>query len=67
MAQKALFISVNDMKKKSIINGMTDDDKILQFIELAQDTYIHQFLGTNLYNKIQADIIADTLAGDYLT
>jgi len=67
MAQKALLISVNDLKKKSIISGMTDADKILQYIEVAQDTYIHQFLGTDLYNKIQADIIADTLTGVYLT
>jgi hypothetical protein len=67
MAQKALFISVNDLKKKSIIHGMVDDDKIIHFIEIAQDIHIHQYLGTKLYDKLQADVIASSLTGDYLT
>jgi len=67
MAQKALFISPTELKRKSILEGLVDDDKILQFIEVAQDTQIHRLLGTDLYNKFQADVIADTVAGDYLT
>jgi hypothetical protein len=67
MAQKALFVTVDDIKKKSIIDGMVDEDKIIPFIEIAQDKHIHDLLGTDLYDKLQADIIADSLAGDYLT
>ena len=67
MAKKALFISVDDLKKKSIIDGNVDSDKILQFVEVAQDTHIQNYLGTDLYNKLQADIVASTLAGDYLS
>lgn len=67
MAKKALFISTDELKKKSIIDGNVDSDKILQFVEVAQDTHIHNYLGTDLYDKLQAEIIAGTLAGDYLT
>lgn len=57
MAKKALFISVDDLKKKSIIDGNVDSDKLLQFIEVAQDTHIQNYLGTNLYDKIQTLIV----------
>ena len=35
---KALFISTNFLKKKSIISGSVDPDKMLQFIETASKT-----------------------------
>ena len=57
MAKKALFISVDDLKKKSIIDGNVDSDKILQFVEVAQDTHIQNYLGTDLYNKLQDLIV----------
>lgn len=63
---KALFITRQDVIAKSPLNGNIDPDKIMQHIELAQDIHIQQQLGTDLYNKLQADIIAGTLAGDYL-
>jgi len=50
---KALFISVIDLKRKSIIDGNLDGDKVIQFIEVAQDTHIQNYLGTDLYNKLQ--------------
>ena len=37
---KALFINVNDLKRKSILSGNLDGDKIMQFIEVAQDTHM---------------------------
>lgn len=58
---KALFISVKDLKDHSIIDGNTDADKIIQFIEVAQDIHIQQYLGTSLYDKLQSLIIADTI------
>ena len=62
----ALFISRTDLVKNSIIDGNTDTDKFIQFIKVAQQVEVQNLLGTDLYNKISADIIADTLSGDYL-
>ena len=64
---KALFISTDDVKRKSILKGSLDVDNFIQYIEVAQDTHILSFLGTDLYDKISADIIASTLTGVYLT
>jgi hypothetical protein len=66
MAQ-ALFITRNDLVKYTAINGNVDTDKFLQFIKIAQDIHIQNYLGTDLFNKISNDIIADSLSGDYLT
>ncbi len=61
MAQKALFITINDLKRKSIIDGNVDADKLIQFIEVAQDTHIQNYLGGLLYEKLQALILAGTI------
>ena len=63
----ALFISRTDLIKNSILDGNVDTDKFIQFIKIAQQIYIQNYLGTDLYNKISADIIADNLSGDYLS
>ena len=57
MAQKALFITINELKRKSIIDGNVDADKLIQFIEVAQDTHIQNNLGGKLYTKSQNLII----------
>ena len=62
----ALFISRTDLVKNSIIDGNVDTDKFIQFIKIAQEIEVQNYLGTDLYNKISADIIAGTLSGDYL-
>lgn len=64
---KALFITLKELKRKSIFDGNLDADKIVQFIEVAQDTEIQTYLGSKLYEKLQADIIANTLTGNYKT
>ena len=61
MAQKALFITVVDLKQRSIIGGSVDPEKIVQFVEVAQDTHIQNYLGGKLYNKMQDLIINDTI------
>tara|TARA_R110002153_G_scaffold186958_1_gene340019 strand:+ start:505 stop:1008 length:504 start_codon:yes stop_codon:yes gene_type:complete len=63
----ALFIKRADLVKNTIINGNVDTDKFLTFIEIAQEMHIQNYLGTDLYNKISADIVAGNLAGDYLS
>ena len=58
---KALFINVNDLKRKSILSGNLDGDKVIQFIEVAQDTAIQNYLGGKLYQKLQDLITTETL------
>ena len=66
MAQ-ALFITRNDLVKYTAVNGNVDTDKFIQFVKIAQDIHIQNYLGSDLFNKISADIIADSLIGNYLT
>ena len=58
---KALFASTTYVKKKSIISGSVDPDKMIQFIETAQDMHIQNYMGTALYKKVQSLIVADTI------
>jgi len=62
----ALFIKREDLVRNSILDGNVDTDKFIQYIKIAQEIHIRNYLGTDLYNKISADIIAGTLVGDYL-
>ena len=68
----ALFINRTDLIKNSIIDGNTDVDKLLPFIKIAQQIDIQNLLGTDLYNRISADITSGAsggtgLTGNYLT
>jgi hypothetical protein len=64
---EALLITRDDLVRFTAVNGNVDTDKFIQFIKIAQDIHIQGYLGTDLLNKIKADIIASTLTGDYLT
>ena len=64
---EALLIGRADVVKFTAMNGNVDTDKFIQWIKTAQDIHIQNYLGTDLFEKIQADIIAGTLTGDYLT
>jgi hypothetical protein len=66
MAQ-ALLITDADLVKFTATNGNVDVDKFVQFIKIAQDIHIQNYLGTKLLEKIEADIIAGTLSGNYLS
>lgn len=63
----ALFIKREDIVRNTVISGNVDTDKFIQFIKIAQEIHIQNYTGTKLYNKISADIIANTLAGNYLS
>lgn len=63
---EALLISRTDVVKFTAMNGNVDTDKFIQFIKIAQDVHIQTILGTDLLNKIKADIIATTLVNPYL-
>ena len=64
---EALFITREDIVKYTALNGNVDTDKFIQFIKIAQDIHIQNYLGTKLFTKLQADIVANTLSGNYLT
>lgn len=66
MAQ-ALFVTTKDIATFTALNGNVDVDKFMQFIKISQDIHIQNYLGTDLYNKINNDIVASSLTGDYLT
>ena len=63
----ALFIKRADLVKNTALSGNVDTDKFIQFIKLAQEMHIQNYLGTKLYDKISNDIIANTLIDPYLS
>ena len=66
----ALFIKRSDLVKNTILNGNVDTDKFIQFIKIAQEMHIQNYLGSKLYDKISTDILGTggaSLTGDYLT
>lgn len=63
----ALLITRDDVVRYTNVNGNVDVDKFIQFVLIAQDIHIQSMLGTRLLEKIQAEIIAGTLADPYLT
>ena len=62
----ALLVTTDDLKENTIIDGNVDTAKFIQFMRIAQEVHIQNYLGTSLYRAIQAKIIAVTLTGDYL-
>jgi hypothetical protein len=56
MAQEPLLITRNDLVKYTVINGNVDSDKFLQFIKIAQDIHIQNYLGTDLFNRLKNDV-----------
>ena len=63
----ALFISRTDLVKNTIIDGSVDTDLFIQYIKISQEIHIQRALGSKLYDRISADIIAGTLTGNYLS
>jgi hypothetical protein len=63
----ALFIKRADLVKNTALSGNIDTDKFIQFIKLAQEIHVQNYLGSKLYDKISSDIVAGTLADPYLS
>lgn len=61
-----LFVTKNDIVRFTALNGNVDVDKYLQFVKFAQDSDIQNLLGTKLFEKLKADIVANTLVNPYL-
>ena len=64
---KALLINREDLIKKTPLSGNLDLDKIISYIETAQDLHIESLIGTQLLNRLKTDIVAGTLSGLYQT
>lgn len=62
----ALFIKRQDLVRNSILDGNVDTDKFIQYIKIAQEIHVRNYLGSDLYNRISTDIINNALSGDYL-
>lgn len=61
---RALLISTKDVKRYTSISGNLDEDKLLQFIEIAQDVHIRNYLGTDLLARLEEGIINADLTAD---
>ena len=64
MAQ-ALFITRDDLVKFTALNGNIDTDKFVQWIKVAQDIHIQNYLGTKLFNKFNNGIVNNNLTTPY--
>jgi len=64
---EALLVTRKDIVKFTAMSGNVDTDKFIQYIKIAQDKHIENYLGTDLIDKIKQHIIDDDLAGNYLT
>ena len=58
---KALFITTKDIKRYSVLSGSVDPDKFIYMVEIAQDTEVQNYLGTQLLEKIQDLILSGTI------
>ena len=58
---KALLISTEDITKKTAVNGNVDVNLFVQFVEIAQDVHIQNYLGTDLLQACQTLITAGEL------
>jgi len=62
-----LFITPIDLKSNTILNGNVDTDLFIQFIKIAQQMHVQNYLGTKLYDAIGIKIANSTLTGSYLS
>ncbi len=51
-----LFINRTDLIRNSIMDGNVDTDKFIQFIKLAQEIHVQNYMGTKLYDGLTAAI-----------
>jgi len=63
----ALFIKAEDLKRNTILDGNVDTDKFMNYIKIAQEIHIQNYLGTDLYRRLQAGIIANDLNSNEIT
>ena len=62
-----LFVSESKLKDSTAINLNVDVDLLLPYVRQAQKLYVETKLGTELTDKLKAEIRAGSLAGAYKT
>jgi hypothetical protein len=67
LTAEVLFVNPDYMKRLTQLNGSVEDRVMAPAIILAQDKYLQQYLGTDLLNKLKADVQAGTVTGNYAT
>ncbi len=65
MSLNVLLISDIAIKERTGLHNNVDPKLIYPEIKCAQDMYIEPILGSALFNKLQADVAAGTVLGDY--
>lgn len=65
MSSNTLLILPKVLKERSSLHDNVDDKLIYPEIKAAQDMYIMPLLGSTLMTKLQTDIAAGTLGGNY--
>jgi hypothetical protein len=65
MSKNILMISVQMLKDRTAVHDNIDEKLVFPEIKAAQDMFILPLCGSALYNKLLADINANTLAGNY--
>lgn len=63
----SLFCNEDKLKSSTAINYNVDTAFLLPFLKIAQDKNMQVILGTDLYEKIEAEIAAGALTGVYKT
>jgi hypothetical protein len=61
---KALFINMKELKANTVLGGNIDEDKLIQFVNIAQDIRIQDFLGTKLYKRLMEGVKNEDLNND---
>lgn len=61
----ALFVTRDEVVKFTALNGNVDTDNFIQFVKIAQDIHIQNYLGTKLFHKINDGIVNDNLPDAY--
>lgn len=64
---KIKFIDTTYLKNNTSIQGNVDDNILKNHIFDMQELYIKPILGTALYEKLKADVLAKTVSGIYKT
>lgn len=62
---KVLLISTEDVTKFTTMSGNMDVDKFIQYIDVAQDIHLAEYLGSDLLEALQKKIENKTLADQY--
>jgi hypothetical protein len=62
-----LFINKTDLVQNTILNGNVDADLFINFIKIAQQMHVQNYLGTQLYNSFTTKITNNTLSANDLT